>query len=244
MKKAPSVLIKSKQGQKIYEPWMDYKEDSRPSTITSAPTITTPEAVESHYRFSDAYAETASTTTDNSTKPSFVPRNAVKAKTAKQADTIASRSAVEGKTAKETSVIPRTSCSTRSIRTPAIQPRNLLSRKSSSQPTSRERITSKQSVRTVGKKSPSAPNTSSSTTSEQSVTKRDVHSSPPPAYTPNPDYTKDKKSTSSMLIKEWFFRFLIAQIEVEFSAFYSWTTNGSEEDLNEDIIKKLLFPNH
>ncbi|WKX97289.1 hypothetical protein Q1695_013163 [Nippostrongylus brasiliensis] len=62
--------------------------------------------------------------------------------------------------------------------------------------------------------------------SVQSV--RSIPRTLPPPYSPPRDYTKDKD--------------LIAKIEVEFKAFYSWTINGREDDMTREHIEKLLFP--
>ncbi|VDL77335.1 unnamed protein product [Nippostrongylus brasiliensis] len=81
----------------------------------------------------------------------------------------------------------------------------------------------------------------------------------PPPYSPPRDYTKDKDTgfepirdtvllenyakKPTVLLPSWGREpSLIAKIEVEFKAFYSWTINGREDDMTREHIEKLLFP--
>ncbi|KIH44886.1 hypothetical protein ANCDUO_25081, partial [Ancylostoma duodenale] len=62
MKKASSANLKPKYGKKLYEPWMDYKEDLQPSTPGTTPSAPAAPAGPPRYRFNSEYAESVSLT--------------------------------------------------------------------------------------------------------------------------------------------------------------------------------------
>ncbi|EPB79730.1 hypothetical protein ANCCEY_01104 [Ancylostoma ceylanicum] len=176
MNKAPSANLKPKHGKKLYEPWMDYKEDLQPSTPDSTPSAPAAPADPPRYRFNSEYAESVSRT------PSIASVSA------KPAPPI--------------------------IRTP------------SRTPTTRTLTRTPTRTPTAGKPTPKAASREATPTGTKQLVRRTP--TPPPSYPQSTDYSKDKK--------------LIGMIEVEFKAFYAWTTNGSEHDLTREHIESLLFP--
>ncbi|KAK6737664.1 hypothetical protein RB195_020026 [Necator americanus] len=192
MKKA-SASLKRRDGQQLYEPWMDYKEDTRVSTLEGTPPAPAGTA-QTRYRFNNEYAESVST-------PS------VASISTKRAPPL--------------------------IRTPSRTPS---SRKSTPKPTSAEQMLKARLASADRPPSKPKPSSADQSTSKQPPSRgqsvprtRSIARTPPPPYTTKADYSNDQK--------------LIGKIEFEFKAFYTWTTNGTEDDLTTKHIETLLFPN-
>ncbi|EYB94215.1 hypothetical protein Y032_0174g462 [Ancylostoma ceylanicum] len=218
MNKAPSANLKPKHGKKLYEPWMDYKEDLQPSTPDSTPSAPAAPADPPRYRFNSEYAESVSRTPSRDRGADTLVVCCTEAPALLGRDTEENRAAVPA--------LAYDRLEFTSIASVSAKPAPPIIRTPSRTPTTRTLTRTPTRTPTAGKPTPKAASREATPTGTKQLVRRTP--TPPPSYPQSTDYSKDKK--------------LIGMIEVEFKAFYAWTTNGSEHDLTREHIESLLFP--